>query len=89
MQIKLWRKSLARPSDRSSAVTRLIAHIFQGTDPVEENATIEQDDALHGCKILRRGKAGRSGPEQRLGLMERNLSGRLFPRFILDHRHHQ
>jgi hypothetical protein len=31
MQIKLRRTSLARPSDRSSAATRLIASIFQGT----------------------------------------------------------
>ena len=34
MQIKLRRASLARPSDRSSAATRLIANIFQGTDLV-------------------------------------------------------
>jgi hypothetical protein len=34
MQIKLRRTSLARPSDRSSAATRLIASIFQGTDVV-------------------------------------------------------
>ena len=37
MQIKLRRKSLAGPSDRSSAVTRLITHIFQGTDPVRRH----------------------------------------------------
>ena len=34
MQIKLRLASLAGPSDRSSAATRLIANIFQGTDLV-------------------------------------------------------
>ena len=34
MQIKLRPTSLARPSDRSSAGTQLIANIFQGTDVV-------------------------------------------------------
>ena len=34
MQIKLRRTSLERPSDRSSAATRLIANIFQRTDVV-------------------------------------------------------
>jgi hypothetical protein len=34
MQIKLRRASLAGPSERSSAATRLIANIFQGTNVV-------------------------------------------------------
>jgi hypothetical protein len=34
MQIKSRRTSLPRPSDRSSAASRLIANIFQGTDVV-------------------------------------------------------
>src|SRR6266481_4770402 len=37
MQIKLRRASLAGPSDRSSAATRLIANIFQGTDLVHRH----------------------------------------------------
>jgi hypothetical protein len=37
MQIKLRRASLAGPSDRSSAATRLIANIFQGTDLVRRH----------------------------------------------------
>jgi len=36
MQIKLRRTSLAGPSDRSTAATRLIADIFQGADPVRQ-----------------------------------------------------
>jgi hypothetical protein len=34
MQIELRQASLARPSHRSSAATRLIANILRGTDPV-------------------------------------------------------
>jgi hypothetical protein len=34
MQIKLRRTSLARPSERSSAATRLIASVLQGSDLV-------------------------------------------------------
>jgi hypothetical protein len=34
MQIKLRRKSLAGPSDRTTTATRLLANIFQGTNLV-------------------------------------------------------
>jgi hypothetical protein len=37
MQIKLRRTSLARPSNRSSAATRLIVNVLQGSDPARRN----------------------------------------------------
>ena len=69
MQIKLRRASLAGPSDRSSAATRLIANIFQGTDlvrrhrdsPLEAPRPIPQSPHAHHFRplqILARDPAG-------------------------------
>jgi hypothetical protein len=69
MQIKLRRTSLARPSDRSSAATRLIANIFQGTNvvrrrrnrPLEAPRTmpaILHDDRFRLLQILARDPVG-------------------------------
>jgi hypothetical protein len=69
MQIKLRHTSLARPSDRSSAATRLIANIFQGTDvvprrrdsPLEAPRTIPAipyADRFRPLQMLARGPAG-------------------------------
>src|ERR1700731_1246143 len=44
MQIKLRRASLAEPSERSSAATRLIANIFQRTDLVRRHFNSPLDD---------------------------------------------
>ena len=44
MQIKLRRASLAEPSERISAATRLIANIFQRTDLVRRNCNSPLDD---------------------------------------------
>ena len=60
MQIKLRRTSLARPSDRSSAGTRLIANIFQATDlarrrrdsPLEAPRTIPTIPYAHRFRSL-------------------------------------
>jgi hypothetical protein len=43
MQIKLRRASLAQPSERSSAATRLIANIFQRTDLVRQHCNFPLD----------------------------------------------
>jgi len=43
MQIKLRRASLAEPSERSSAATRLIANIFQRTDLVRRHYNFPLD----------------------------------------------
>ena len=48
MQIKLRRASLAEPSERSSAPTRLIANIFQGTDLVRRHC----DSPLDGPRAV-------------------------------------
>ena len=68
MQIKLRRTSLARPSDRSSAATRLIANIFQGTDlvPRRRDSPLEAPnypdnpyaDRFRPLQILARDPAG-------------------------------
>jgi hypothetical protein len=50
MQIKLRRASLAGPSERSSAATRLIANIFQGTDLVRRHC----DSPLDGPRAVPR-----------------------------------
>ena len=44
MQIKLRRASLAEPSERISAATRLIANIFQRTDLVRRHCNSPLDD---------------------------------------------
>ena len=43
MQIKLRRASLAEPSERSSAATRIIANIFQRTDLVRRHCNSPLD----------------------------------------------
>jgi hypothetical protein len=48
MQIKLRWTNLAGPSDRSSAATRLIANIFQGTDLVRRHC----DSPLDGPRAV-------------------------------------
>src|SRR5438105_1514566 len=48
MQIKSRRASLAGPSERSSAATRLIANIFQGTDLVRRH----RDSPLDGRRAV-------------------------------------
>ena len=69
MQIKFRRTSLARPNDRSSAATRLIANILQGTDvvrrrrdrPLEAPRTIPAipyADRFRPLQILARDPAG-------------------------------
>ena len=69
MQIKLRRTSLARPSDSSSAGTRLIANIFQGTNVVRRRRhnpfkaprtipTIPYADRFRPLQILARDPAG-------------------------------
>ena len=69
MQITLRRASLARPSNRSSAATRLIANIFQGTNvvrrrrdsPLEAQQTIPAipcADRFWPLQILARDPAG-------------------------------
>ena len=69
MQIKLRRASLAGPSDRSSAASRLIANIFQATDVVPRGRnnpfeaprtipTIPYADRFWPIQILARDPAG-------------------------------
>jgi hypothetical protein len=65
MQIELRRASLAEPSDRSSAATRLIANILEGTDLVRrrherltELPPISHADRFRLLQILARDPVG-------------------------------
>ena len=59
MQIKFRRTSLAKPNNRSSAATRLIANIFQGTDvvPRRRDSRLEAPRTIPAIR-----HADRSGP---------------------------
>jgi hypothetical protein len=65
MQIKLRRTSSARPSDRSSAGTQLIANIFQGTNVVRRR----RDNPFKAPRTIRQSPtltaSGPSDPRQR------------------------
>jgi len=52
MQIKLRRASLAEPSEKSSAATRLIANIFQRTDLVRRHCNSPLDGPRTADAIL-------------------------------------
>ena len=65
MQIKLRRASLAEPSERSSAATRLIANIFQRTDLVRRhcNSPLDGPRAVPASLTLTVSDPFRSSPE--------------------------
>jgi hypothetical protein len=87
MQIKLRRTSSARPSDRSSAGTQLIANIFQGTNvvrrrrdnPFKAPRTIRQSPTLTASGPFR------SSPEIQPAInTHRSRSGQRFVQSIFS-----
>ena len=81
MQIKLRRASLAEPSERSSAATRLIANIFQRTDLVRRhcNSPLDGPRTVPAIPHAYRLRPLRSSPEiQPAFNTHRSRSGRRF-----------
>ena len=81
MQIKFRRTSLARPNNRSSAATRLIANIFQGTDVVRRrrDSPLEAPRTIPAIPYADRSGPFRSSPEIQPAInTHRSRSGQRF-----------